>query len=503
MVMTSQAGQQPCVQSPPRTFVLPPWFFWHNPLSNLSVLLLTLVLILGLATASKLVESADTVFKNTTLPYPYLFTTNMPPSDSSSKAQPRHLAQTQTKTPLSNARHSVPSPSSYLTNSESAVFFEDPRRQKQFTSKAEDVSSVTNPSVERRISSEFSDVFVKAKYATPQPTVTKSVNYSPMQENATVPAHLNNITVKVPKFLNDHTSLPLESVLMPGDDSSMFVPSGMSKTKAPYYLHSESPADEDPFTYPYTTQSSESEKLNPCHLSEDALCRNSEERDTEVAASDSSSLTDARTTNLASSGITGSQSEESIEHSTSVASVGTSKLFNIENITFSKISTMTGSTLPSSSLVLTEPTRQSETTFSENARVNSVNVFEWPFGKLSLSEDDIYAIYDHRNSAESKPRTLTEEQSPDVLRTKKSNTAGVSSALSKRPVRPANGSSDHLERITVLGLFEMTTRAGERAEGRSELAAARLAVRHINERHLIPGYQLELITNDTKVTSII
>jgi gamma-aminobutyric acid type B receptor len=70
-------------------------------------------------------------------------------------------------------------------------------------------------------------------------------------------------------------------------------------------------------------------------------------------------------------------------------------------------------------------------------------------------------------------------------------------------VHPAKGSSDHLERITVLGLFDMTTRAGERPEGRSELAAARLAVRHINERQLLVDYQLELITNDTKVSSVI
>lgn len=38
-----------------------------------------------------------------------------------------------------------------------------------------------------------------------------------------------------------------------------------------------------------------------------------------------------------------------------------------------------------------------------------------------------------------------------------------------------------------------------RADGVSELAAAKLAVDHVNKRGLLPGYKLHLITNDTKV----
>lgn len=53
--------------------------------------------------------------------------------------------------------------------------------------------------------------------------------------------------------------------------------------------------------------------------------------------------------------------------------------------------------------------------------------------------------------------------------------------------------------VSLLGLFELSTRYGERPEGRSELAAARLAVKHINSRKLLPGYTLELLTNDTQV----
>ena len=54
-------------------------------------------------------------------------------------------------------------------------------------------------------------------------------------------------------------------------------------------------------------------------------------------------------------------------------------------------------------------------------------------------------------------------------------------------------------KVSLLGLFELTTRWGQRPEGQSELAAAQMAVRHINRRGLLPGYTLELITNDTQV----
>jgi hypothetical protein len=55
-------------------------------------------------------------------------------------------------------------------------------------------------------------------------------------------------------------------------------------------------------------------------------------------------------------------------------------------------------------------------------------------------------------------------------------------------------------KISVLGLFELTTRWGYRPEGQSELAAAQMAVRHINRRGILPGYKLELLTNDTMVS---
>ncbi|XP_026732730.1 gamma-aminobutyric acid type B receptor subunit 2 [Trichoplusia ni] len=52
--------------------------------------------------------------------------------------------------------------------------------------------------------------------------------------------------------------------------------------------------------------------------------------------------------------------------------------------------------------------------------------------------------------------------------------------------------------VSILGLFELSVGDLPRADGVSELAAAKLAVDHVNKRGLLPGYKLHLITNDTK-----
>ncbi|XP_026331181.1 gamma-aminobutyric acid type B receptor subunit 1-like, partial [Hyposmocoma kahamanoa] len=52
--------------------------------------------------------------------------------------------------------------------------------------------------------------------------------------------------------------------------------------------------------------------------------------------------------------------------------------------------------------------------------------------------------------------------------------------------------------VSILGLFELSVGDSPRADGMSELVAARLAVKHVNQRGLLPGYRLHLITNDTK-----
>ncbi|XP_032294068.1 gamma-aminobutyric acid type B receptor subunit 2 [Drosophila virilis] len=53
-------------------------------------------------------------------------------------------------------------------------------------------------------------------------------------------------------------------------------------------------------------------------------------------------------------------------------------------------------------------------------------------------------------------------------------------------------------KIVLLGLFELSTKRGPRPDGLSELGAATMAVEHINRKQLLPGYTLELVTNDTQ-----
>lgn len=64
------------------------------------------------------------------------------------------------------------------------------------------------------------------------------------------------------------------------------------------------------------------------------------------------------------------------------------------------------------------------------------------------------------------------------------------------------GSRNTSRIVSILGLFELSIGDHPRADGMSELTAARLAVDHVNKRALLPGYKLHLITNDTKVSGL-
>ncbi|XP_054744804.1 uncharacterized protein LOC129249163 [Anastrepha obliqua] len=68
---------------------------------------------------------------------------------------------------------------------------------------------------------------------------------------------------------------------------------------------------------------------------------------------------------------------------------------------------------------------------------------------------------------------------------------------SQRRMTPA-GIERNSRRIVLLGLFELTNRQGRRLDGWSELSAAQMAVEHINRKKILPGYTLELLTNDTQ-----
>lgn len=69
---------------------------------------------------------------------------------------------------------------------------------------------------------------------------------------------------------------------------------------------------------------------------------------------------------------------------------------------------------------------------------------------------------------------------------------------SERRMSPAEMQRNH-GKIVLLGLFELSTSRGPRPDGLSELGAATMAVEHINRKRLLPGYTLELVTNDTQV----
>lgn len=89
---------------------------------------------------------------------------------------------------------------------------------------------------------------------------------------------------------------------------------------------------------------------------------------------------------------------------------------------------------------------------------------------------------------------------PRAKSAKKKSKNRVKSGRNSTVKSLSNKRAKKLSKVSLLGLFEMTTHLGKtRWEGQSELAAAKLAVKHINERRLINGYVLDLITNDTQV----
>lgn len=115
---------------------------------------------------------------------------------------------------------------------------------------------------------------------------------------------------------------------------------------------------------------------------------------------------------------------------------------------------------------------------------------------VGRSENKLSSHYNQSSNRSSLlPRNPTNQTGRKKL---KSDTKAPSSEKNSTTI--STRGEKKLSKVSLLGLFEMTTHLGVRWEGRSELAAAELAVRHINERGLLPGYLLELITNDTQVS---
>lgn len=98
-----------------------------------------------------------------------------------------------------------------------------------------------------------------------------------------------------------------------------------------------------------------------------------------------------------------------------------------------------------------------------------------------------------------KHQKLNKNQVNKTLRKKNKSATPNLTADGKLTSNKSYSPIKRVSKVSILGLFEMTTLMGERRDGKSELAASELAVKHINELGLLPGYTLELINNDTQV----
>ncbi|XP_071455061.1 uncharacterized protein GABA-B-R3 [Hetaerina americana] len=144
-------------------------------------------------------------------------------------------------------------------------------------------------------------------------------------------------------------------------------------------------------------------------------------------------------------------------------------------------------------------------TQSESAEQDATGSGPEPGGKILEPEEERWL--EHRAERDSHDLAAKGERSKGVVRVSviepPSEGAVVRDAGGLMVGEPGNATNSTRRRIAILGLFEMTSKHGERLEGKSEEAAARLAIRHINEGSpargpLIPGFELELLTNDTK-----
>lgn len=134
---------------------------------------------------------------------------------------------------------------------------------------------------------------------------------------------------------------------------------------------------------------------------------------------------------------------------------------------------------------------KSENKVNTTRVINVVDATKYVNGSSFVGNGTQSVDYNRRLPTTAKPRTKSAKRK-SKNRVKSGRNSTVESLSNKRAKK--------LSKVSLLGLFEMTTHLGKvRWEGQSELAAAKLAVKHINERRLINGYVLDLITNDTQV----
>ena len=115
---------------------------------------------------------------------------------------------------------------------------------------------------------------------------------------------------------------------------------------------------------------------------------------------------------------------------------------------------------------------------------------------VKIGADENYAKFLNSIEYEEKKRII---KTGNPLTSIYGNKNMINSVFEKS--RPFLNSKNRRRReISILGLFELSTKHGVRKEGYSELSAAQLAIRHINRRGLLFGNTLKLLTNDTKVS---
>ena len=121
---------------------------------------------------------------------------------------------------------------------------------------------------------------------------------------------------------------------------------------------------------------------------------------------------------------------------------------------------------------------------------------------VKIGADENYAKFLNSIEYEEKKRIIIKrslEKTGNPLTSIYGNKNLINSVFEKS--RPFLNSKNRRRReISILGLFELSTKHGVRKEGYSELSAAQLAIRHINRRGLLFGNTLKLLTNDTKVS---
>lgn len=132
---------------------------------------------------------------------------------------------------------------------------------------------------------------------------------------------------------------------------------------------------------------------------------------------------------------------------------------------------------------------------STTALINSMNAPE-----ITTQFTPNIATINSITQIESSNRPIKSQQQ-SLHRSRETNVFEMATKLKYNKLAKSNVIHDESRKgkISLLGLFELSTRYGLRTEGQSELAAAQMAVRHINSKHILNGYTIELLTNDTKV----